>query len=363
MRPGSARVHGADIYDAAGRPRRLLDFSSTVVNQAPPAAWRTQARRALERLLAYPQPRSQGLAAWLERRLGLPEASVLPASGSLECLDWLARAAAGRRVLLEVPCFGEYQRLLQSAGARLLLSAASSPTGRRSMDARCLRPLERGDWVWIANPSNPSGLCLAPAILRELLEAARRMGVNVVVDEALAAQRLDGSAWDLAPLAVSTPGLFVVRSLSKGLGLPGLRLGYLAARPASLARLLPFTRPWNVHALAQALGAWAFDAERHALPGRRRRLAAAKADLLRRLRPLRRFGLESLDSDTGYFLLRLPRRGPDAIQVEAQLETQGLLVRPCHTYGPWGRRFLRLNPRSPRDNARLVRALVGLYGR
>jgi histidinol-phosphate/aromatic aminotransferase/cobyric acid decarboxylase-like protein len=79
------------------------------------------------------------------------------------------------------------------------------------------------------------------------------------------------------------------------------------------------------------------------------------------LRPLQALGLRAHASDTGFFLLDLPAQGPDAQAAEAALEAQGLLVRPCHTFGKWGRRMLRLNPRRAADNARLARALERLY--
>lgn len=363
MRPGSARAHGADIYDPQGRPRRLLDFSSTVIAQAPPAAWRAQARRALERLQAYPQVRSAGLAAKVEARFGLPEGSVLVGNGSLECLEWLARAAEGERVLVEAPFFGEYLPLLQSAGARPASAGSAQAPSRAPLTALLGQAAFKKGWAWTADPANPSGLALPPSQLAALLQAARRNKVRLVVDEALAAQRLDGSGPDLGPLAASRPGLFVVRSLSKGLGLPGLRLGYVVAHPSEIARLLPFTRPWSVNALAQGLGEWVLGAEAKSLSARRRRLALDKADLLNRLQPLQRLGLHAMDSDCGFFLLQLPGKGPDALALEACLERQGLLIRPCHSYGKWGRRVIRLNPRRPADNAKLARALQHAYAR
>lgn len=363
MRAGSARSHGADIYAADGRPRRLLDFSSTVISQAPPAAWRAQARAGLDRLQAYPQQRSAGLAARIEAAHGLPEGSVLVGAGSLECLDWLARAARDQRVILEGPFFGEYLPLLQSAGARPIGVSAPQQPARAGLAALLRRPEHARAWVWTTDPANPSGLSLAPEELALLLQVAHRQRQRLVIDEALAAQRLDGPRPDLGLLASTRRGLFVVRSLSKGLGLPGLRLGYVIGHPRSIAALLPHTRPWSVNALAQGLGAWALKAERQALPRRRRQLAREKDDLLRRLQPLQALGLRPWGSDTGFFLLQLPSHGPDALVAEAGLEAKGLLVRPCHSFGKWGRRVLRLNPRRPDDNARLVRALKGLYAR
>ncbi len=216
----------------------------------------------------------------------------------------------------------------------------------------------------MADPANPSGLCLEAERLMGLVAAARKHKVRLVLDEALDAQSLEPRL-DLAPLAAAQPGLFVVRSLSKGLGLPGLRLGYVVAHPREIGRLLPFTRPWSVSSLAQAVGAWALAQER--------RLAAAVAREWRGRKARswwpawRKSGLQPESSGHRVPACWLcPRRGlmqPPWLQ---RLESKGILVRSCHTYGPWGRRVLRLNPRTPRENARLGRragATLGLKAR
>jgi histidinol-phosphate/aromatic aminotransferase/cobyric acid decarboxylase-like protein len=325
-----------------------------VLSLATPAAWKAQARHALDRLQHYPQPRSSGLAAAIEGQLGLPEGSVLVSNGSSEALEWLARAAAGKPVLLEGPFFGEYLPMLQAAGAKPGRVQLKQAPQRPWIAPLFSQKPWQGGWAWVADPANPSGLCLEPERLLALVNAARRNKVRLVLDEALDAQSLEPRL-DLAALAAARPGLFVVRSLSKGLGLPGLRLGYVVAHPQEIGRLLPFTRPWSVSSLAQAIGAWVLKLERRLAASRRRELGRRKEDLLARLRSR---GLEAEGSDTGYLLLRLPKKGPDAQALAARLEAQGLLVRPCHTYGPWGRRVLRLNPRLPRENARLVQALA-----
>jgi threonine-phosphate decarboxylase len=356
VRTGSARAHGADVYDSAGRTRALLDFSSTVVSLEPPDGWKSRARAALGRLRQYPQPRSSGLAAAIEQQLQLPEGSVLVSNGSSEALEWLARAAAGQNVLVEGPFFGEYLPMLQAAGAKPGRVQLKQAPQRPWLAPLFSQEPWKGGWAWLADPANPSGLCLEAERLLALVAAARRHKVRLVLDEALDAQSLEPRL-DLAALAAARPGLFVVRSLSKGLGLPGLRLGYVVAHPREIGRLLPFTRPWSVSSLAQAMGAWALAQERRLAASRRQELARRKEDLVARLT---RIGWRPESSDTGYLLLTLPKAAPDAAAMSQRLEARGFLVRPCHTYGPWGRRVLRLNPSSPRENARLVAALASL---
>jgi threonine-phosphate decarboxylase len=351
-----ARAHGADVYAEDGRLRRLLDFSSTVASLRPPQGWQAQASARLPRLGLYPQPYSLGLATSIERRLRLPAGSVLVGSGSSECLDWMAHAAHGQRVWLERPCFGEYLPMLKRAGARPK-GLALAKAGVRPALAPAAKGLGPG-WLWLADPANPSGQNLAWDDLAALLAQSRRQGLGLVLDEALAAQQLAPRP-ALAALAAARPGLVLVRSLGKGLGLPGLRLGYLVAHPRQVEALRPFTRPWSVNSLAQSLGPWMLETELRLSLGLRRDLAGRKADLLKRLDALRPLGLRPLPSDSGAFLVELPP-GWAAAEVAARLEMKGLLLRPCHTYGAWGRRLLRLNPRGPRDNRMLAAGLAGL---
>jgi aspartate/methionine/tyrosine aminotransferase len=83
-------------------------------------------------------------------------------------------------------------------------------------------------------PHNPTGRHFDTPTLTSVLELARRGGVRVLVDEAYAGAELDGartpSAAELDPTAVAL-GL-----VSKALGLPGLRIGWLLSRDRELLR-------------------------------------------------------------------------------------------------------------------------------
>lgn len=345
--------HGADTYDPQGMALGGSDFSSTVVSLGPPRGWKRRATAALDALTRYPQPHGRGLDAFLERALGLPAGSVLVSNGASEALEWCARLAAGRRARLLAPCFGEYRAKLERSGATVDEWWWDGSSG---LDPEALvRGLRRGDQFWLANPSNPFGRVLPRLDLARLEAQCLRRGVLLVLDEALMAQRLDSQADPTGfPGRKDNPCLAVVRSLGKGLGLPGLRLGYLAAEPGLAGRLRRFQDPWSVNALAQQLGAWAFEEEGRAAEGRRRLLQNRARDLFRRLS-----SCPSLEAAapmaTGYFCVGLG--APTASGVSGRLAAVGLFVRDCSSFGRWGRSWLRLNPRSAPENRALARAL------
>jgi threonine-phosphate decarboxylase len=351
--------HGADSYLEDGRSSGALDFSSTVVAVPPPLDWKKKLSSRLESLRLYPQPYAHGLTRYLEKRLGLPAGSVLVGNGSSEVLGWIAQSLRGKRVLLEAPCFGEYAVWLSRHQALIREIGADEPWSPEWQ--RLKKFVAKSQSFWLADPANPSGLKMTPEELRERAQFCRKRNVLLVLDEAIRAQALKDPGDLGLKLATRQPGMLLVRSLSKGLGLPGLRLGYVAGHPKEIARLGAFVDPWNVSSLAQAAGAWIFDEERRLAASRRKTLQAWKKDLLARMDTLPSGVMKARESDTGFFLVRLLGKFDDSRRLVTAMAKRGMLLRSCASYGGWGTGNLRLNPRAPRDNARLLAALKGFY--
>jgi aspartate aminotransferase len=96
--------------------------------------------------------------------------------------------------------------------------------------------------VYLNTPNNPTGDVLVPDALGELIRLAQHHGATVVVDAVYDDYIFDG-ATGASPLALGADRarLYVVNSMSKNYGLPGLRVGWVI----SSAR--------NVEALASAV--------------------------------------------------------------------------------------------------------------
>lgn len=351
---GNVQDHGADVYDLHGRLRSGRDFSSTVPSLPPPAGWKRRASGLLGSLQRYPRPYARGLDTCIAASLGLPAGSVLPANGASEALDWCARLASGRRARLLAPCFGGYRQALERSGARV---DAFWWDGSVALDFEALLwGLKRGDHLWLANPGNPLGQVLPEEDLVRLAGLCVRRGLVLVLDEALRAQRLDTAAAQGGPGREETFfKAVVVRSLGKGLGLPGLRLGYVAAAPNLVGALRRFQDPWSLNGLAQEMGAWALAEERRLGAFRRRKLAARSSDLALQMARLRGRLKPRAVGSTGYFCVDLG--APVATTVAARLSAKGFFVRDASSFGPRAAAWLRLNPRSPGDNRALVRVL------
>jgi len=128
----------------------------------------------------------------------------------------------------------------------------------------------------VVNPNNPDGRVTPPDVLADL---AARLSF-LVVDEAFADLTPDTS---IIPAMAGTNAI-VLRSLGKFYGLPGLRLGFVAATPVTAAWLGGLLGDWPVSGPALTIGEAALsdDAWRDATRARLMRDAAALRTLLAR---------------------------------------------------------------------------------
>lgn len=226
--------HHGDVDAVPG----LLDFAVNVRGDGPPDWLRDRLAGALDRLGRYPSAADDDATrVVVAERHGRDPSEVLVLGGVAEGFALLPALAPGCAAVVH-PSFTEPEVALRQAGV---------PVHRVLTDGtHRLRP-ERvppeADLVVLGNPTNPTSV-LHPA---DLVRALARPGRVLVVDEAFA-DAVPGEPESLAGDR-QTPGLLVLRSLTKTWGLPGLRAGYALGSPGLLARLAGPRPPWPVSTL------------------------------------------------------------------------------------------------------------------
>ncbi|MGH2719845.1 MAG: aminotransferase class I/II-fold pyridoxal phosphate-dependent enzyme, partial [Actinomycetota bacterium] len=202
----------------------------------------------------------------------------------------------------------------------------------------------RADLVVVGNPNNPTGT-LDPA---ETLARLARSGRLLVVDEAFM-DLVPGQAESLAGRR-DLPGVAVVRSPTKSLGLPGVRAGYLVAPPEVVAALRAARQPWSVStpalAVLEAYAAGVVDTEVLAaeVAQERARLAGSLARLP---------GVVVWPSAANFLLLRVP----DGPATREGLHRRGIAVRRGDTFPGLTPDHLRVAVRTPEEDDRLAELL------
>jgi histidinol-phosphate aminotransferase len=303
-------------------------------------------RLALNR---YPEVSGKPLREALARRWRVDPDQILLGNGSEEIISILTIAFGGSvtgepaKVLYPHPTFNQYEALARAYGARPMPVPLDQDF---RLDEPRFAEAIRGAapaLAFFASPNNPTGNRFAPDTLCRL---ASLMDAVLVVDEAYA----DFGGETLIPRIQATPGLLVMRSLSK-IGLAGLRLGALIGPADAIAELDKVRLPWNVNVVSLALGcATLLHPER--LERRIRATVELRGALERGLRAIP--DVVVYPSDANFVLVRTPL---DAGALFAGLLARGVLVKNVSAPGQL-EGCLRITVGTALENERCIRALA-----
>lgn len=196
---------------------------NTNENPYPPSPRVAEAIRAAldSRLRLYPDPVGTAFRETAARLNGVEADQILVGNGSDDVLTILTRAFAGPgdTVVYPTPSYVLYRTLAELQNARAVEVPFDGDWG-----------IDPEKWAehapklaFLANPNSPSGTVLAP---EEVGRLANRLSCPLVVDEAYG----DFAETNCVGLIEKYGNVIVTRSLSKGYGLAGLRVGYLVGR-------------------------------------------------------------------------------------------------------------------------------------
>jgi aspartate/methionine/tyrosine aminotransferase len=132
----------------------------------------------------------------------------------------------GDEIVIETPGWPQAEVLAKAIGAKVVKVARQEADGwQLPLDRVADAVTQNTKMVFITNPNNPTGDLLSADEMRELVRIADRVGAWLLVDEVYAGLEWDGQR------APSVAGMYArgitTGSVSKALGLQGLRTGWL----------------------------------------------------------------------------------------------------------------------------------------
>jgi histidinol-phosphate aminotransferase len=296
------------------RPAGPIDLFLDGNEGAPPDSLELELTGPDLARLASRYPSSRGLQEVWASRLGVAPDRLRVTAGADEAIDRVVRAfvAPGREMLATEPAFEMLERYCALAGGR----SVTVPwlDGPLPVDALIAARSRRTALVIVASPNNPTGTAASASDLLRL--AAALPDVAVLVDLAY----VEFADADPTPAILALPNAIVIRTLSKGWGLAGLRVGCAIGSAQLIGELAAAGNPYPVSALSMAV------AER-ALGCREAEVAAAvdrvRDERGRLTHTLQRLGACVLPSQANFVLARFR----DASWTWEALASLGIAVR------------------------------------
>lgn len=327
----------------------LIDFSANINPDGPPPSVLSALRESLNDprvISAYPDLELAELKNAIARFAGIRAEHVVIGNGFVPLLESALYLLKVRSCMLPLPAFVEYRRTLERAGVTVTPHILSE-----HLDFNYnLESLLTGghDAVLLANPQNPSGVLTGKSDLLAFVRRAAEHKLTVLLDEAFIDYVPEHS---LVTEVEQCPNLIVFRSVTKFLGIAGLRVAYAVAHRKGARALEEAIEPWPVTTLA-TLGTAAGLADQEFGNTTRERNQRRRAKLQGALHALR---FQTYPSTASFLLIRPPF--DSRVLRDRLIAEHRIVVRDCDDYEALSRGHIRVAVRSAQENSTLIRGL------
>ncbi|MEY3085971.1 MAG: histidinol-phosphate transaminase [Bacteroidota bacterium] len=294
----------------------------------------------------YPDPLQRSLKNRISQWKKVSSDKIFLGNGSDECIDLLIRlfCTAGKDELAAMaPSYGMYAVSSRINNCRLreilLNEDFTFPTKKIISESKGAKLL------FLCSPNNPTGFSIPESDVVEVLEA--HQGI-VVIDEAY----IDFSSQKSVVSWLSDyPNLVVCQTLSKAVGLAGIRLGMLFASEEIVSWLNKIKPPYNINQLTQEF-ALNYLEKMEEIDSQTKEITAER-NLLEKALIEFPFVEQVYSSDANFILARID----DANKLYVYLISLGIVVRNRSTQ-VLCQNTLRFSVGTKEENNQLINALT-----
>lgn len=332
---------------------------NTNENPYPPAPAVNETLQSFDinRLRRYPQPTALDFRQIAARIHGVSPDAILATNGGDELLRLAISTFVepGQRIGYANPSYSLYPVLAELHGAEVFDVDLNDDW---SLPADFAQQMNAADVkvTFLVNPHAPSGRLLPPA---EVAELAQALDGVLFLDEAyvdFVSPELGHSA---VHLVEDFDNVLILRTLSKGYSLAGLRFGYGIGALSLIEPMQTKTKDsYNKDALGQALASAALEAQDYAQQTWRK----VRQERVRLTNELTARGFDVGESHSNFVLATLDRTSNHrASALYEGLKARNILVR--YFSDKRLENSLRISVGTPDENDALLHALDGLMGR
>ncbi|MBR3430984.1 MAG: aminotransferase class I/II-fold pyridoxal phosphate-dependent enzyme [Clostridia bacterium] len=340
-------------YGGYWRYPKLLDFCYLVNPYFPSEKMKDELRANFDTLLTeYPSGmRVNSLLA--AKNFGVHRENILVGNGAAELIKSLMGYLDGKTGFIR-PTFDEYPNRYSRENA-----VDYTPNNRDysyiADDLMAFFSENRVDNLIIVNPDNPSGNYIHKADLLRLISWSKEKDIKLVIDESFVdfSDETDSSLIEQSILS-DNPHLYVMKSISKSYGVPGLRLGVLASGNEEMIELMKKdVAIWNIN----SFGEFYMQIEEKYKKDYMAALDQIKAERARFQSLLSSInGIRVIPSQANFVMVELENGISPKDLLKRLLVKYDLLIKELTTKTN-GRNYLRLAIRNSEDNDILLSAL------
>ena len=340
-------------YGGYWRYPKLLDFCYLVNPYFPPEKMKDELRANFDTLLTeYPSGmRVNSLLA--AKNFSVHQENIIVGNGAAELIKSLMGYLDGKVGFIR-PTFDEYPNRYSRENS-VDFTPENSDYSYTADDLMGFFGDKDINNLVVVNPDNPSGDYIPKADLLRLIEWAAKKNIKLVIDESFVdfADEKDSTLIEQDILSANKH-LYVMKSISKSYGVPGLRLGVLASGDEeTIASMKKDVAIWNIN----SFGEFYMQIEEKYKKDYEEALIRIRAERKRYEGELSKIkGIRVIPSQANYVMVELDEKISPKELLKTLLIKYNLLIKELTTKTN-GRNYLRLAVRNTEDNNVLINCL------
>lgn len=345
-------------YGGYWRYPKMLDFCYLVNPYFPNKKLIAEMKANFETLLTQYPSGMQVNSLIAAKNFGLKQEQIVVGNGAAELIKSLMESLTGKVGVLH-PSFEEYanRKDREDIVAFVPNNADYTYTVDELMEFYDNKDIET---LLIINPDNPSGNYMKKADVLRICQWAKDRQIRLVVDESFVDfvdVEEDKSLLE-QKLLNENPHLFVVKSISKSYGVPGLRLGIIASGDKTrIEAMKKDVAIWNINSFAEFY-MQIYEKYKAAYTTALQAFYATRTDFINKLKEIS--FLRVIPSQANYVLCEVKTPYTSRRLTSMLLEDNILIKDLSEKTGFEGRQYVRIAVRKEEDNQALITALKAM---
>lgn len=332
---------------------KLLDFCYLVNPYFPPQRLMDEIKANFETLISQ-YPSGMGVNSLLAaKNFDVHQENIVVGNGAAELIKSFMEGQNGKIGFIR-PTFEEYPNRYDKENSVIFIPE-NPDFSYTADDIMSFFGDKEINTLVIINPDNPSGNYIPKADLLHLIDWAKEKGLKLVIDESFVDfADCEDSTIILQDILDTNKNLYVVKSISKSYGVPGVRLGVLASGDVeTISQIKRDVAIWNINSFGEF---YMQIAEKY-----KKDYAAAlklfRAERARFEAELKKLdGLRVIPSQANYFMVELTGKTSAKELTRKMLLIHNILIKDLASKVD-GKQYIRIAIRNTQDNDRLIEAL------
>lgn len=299
----------------------------------------------------YPESQLHELVSEIAKYSDVKDSQVIiGGDGADEIIDVLAKTFIddGDEFIVPLPSYMYYEYLLKQYGAKPVYAKWNMDKNELDVDSIYDSITDKTKMIFLCSPNNPTGTLIDKEILKEI--ASKNPEILIVIDEAY----FEYSEVTNKDLIDEFDNIFIIRTMSKVLGLAGMRIGYGLACEQIIEYMHRIKPVFSLTRLSFVAALNTFKDTQYIEESIKKGIESRQYlyDEISKID-----GLYVFPSKSNFMLIDIRKTGFTAAELALELMKKGIIVRDCTSFKGLDEYWIRISICTLEEDKKFIEIL------